>query len=136
MAEDKLSLITIKQFKFPVPFMVTPHSPLVQVAKDSPLREGGQSKIFNNAFPVPRISIWKQKEVKHFVQSFIKMKVASWGSRNMGSHCHVRFIFSCCQLYMKKTLACSPGPLTFPRGNLPFAPLSLENPPVILWDKQ
>lgn len=82
------------------------------------------------------ISDWKLKEVKHFVQSFIKMKIAPWSCRNGGSHCQVQFIFSCCEMYMKRTLVSSPVPLTFPLGNVPFAPLLLKSPPVILWDKQ
>lgn len=79
------------------------------------------------------ISDWKLKEVKHFVQSFIKMKVAPWSCRKGGSHCQVQFIFSCCELYMKRTLVSGPVPLTFPLGKVPFAPCLLKSPPVILW---
>lgn len=64
------------------------------------------------------------------------MKVAPWSCRNRGSYCQVQFIFSGCELSMKKTPVCSPVLLTFPLGNVPFAPLLLKNPPVILWDKQ
>lgn len=101
-----------------------------------PEAKAEQGKYWVMHFLCPRISVWKHKEVKHFVQSFIEMKVAPWSCRNRGSHCQVQFIFSSCELSMKKTPVCSPVPLTFPLGNVPFAPLLLKNPPVILWDKQ